>query len=71
MQSKNHRQLMTPSQKKAWAIENEKNYIANGPIRQTQQQNSNYYVQLRGNDLINRKYRETYGVSLISREKSQ
>lgn len=25
----------------------------------------------RGNDLINRKYRETYGASLVSRDKSQ
>ena len=66
---------MTPSQKLAKSIQNEDtergNPASKGKSRESRELKQSYYVPMKNNDLIGRKYRETYGASLISREKSQ
>lgn len=73
--SKNHRTLMTPNQRLARSIEHQpKEYALKTSlgkrIKASKHEGYSINVDRGGNDLIGRKYRETYGASLISREKS-
>ena len=67
---------MTPNQRLARSIQHQnqsKELIDRGSLGKKTRatKHDGYSIQAdRGNDLINRKYRETYGASLISREKS-